>query len=358
MDSETSFSSNLQRLVNAEVDAVRNFSALEAAITAASGAAGGAAVVSRKQLKSIAEGEASRLSTGQLDALDAYFRATRSQSLVSLMAEYNRLLSVVARCPEARFMLGERPSGIRDGLSLSKWDFDSMAGFLQSMYALDRGGNLKLRFSEVRMETDDDVSSESYESRFGEEEWYRQLTSNECPIICLGSPRSCHAAEWIMAKMFGIQPFARSGTEGLPFYFGWTRDNYFRHGCSFVRDREPADGLVHPWENRSIIIPGDREYVIEPAGDAWKSYGITVVQRLPEPAVLRAVFCGLSGPETRGAVGIAGQMEVPPLAGDGVAPVAWALSETRFELKNKDDPASARRFLSSEVVRNGVWRRN
>ena len=353
MFQEATFSSNLQRLVNSEVDAVRNFSALEAAITAA----GGAAVVSRKQLKSIADGETSRLSTEQLDALDAYFRATRSQSLVALMAEYNRLLSVVARSPEARFMLGERPSGIRDGLSLSKWDFDSMAGFLQAMYALDRGGNLRLRFSEVRMETDDEVSSESYESDFGDEEWYRHLTSNECPIVCLGSPRSCHAAEWLMAKMFGIQPFARAGAEGLPFYFGWSRDHYFRHGCSFVRMREPADGLVYPWENRSIIIPGDREYVIEPAGKAWKSYGITVVQRLPEPAVVRAVFCGLSGPETRGAVGISGQMEVPPFSGDGSSPVAWALSESRFELKNPGEPTSARRFLSSEVVRSGVWHR-
>lgn len=363
MNQDTNFSSSLARIIQAEQAQLRSYSALEEAIKLA----GAPVAVSRKQLKSLAKREPARLSTEQLDALDTYLRVRRSKSLVTLLAEYDdRLLTAVARCQQARFMLGERPRGPRErhARSLSKWDFDSMAGFLQGMYSVAHTSAVKLRFSEVGMNTGSiEITADTYRGLLGELEWYGLLDSYEHPIICLGSPRSCHAAELLLGRMFGVQPFEQTPAMGLPFYFGWAKDGYFRHGCSFVRHHaagpDAGEGREKaPWEDRSIILAGGEEFRMRNNGTSWTSYGVVAAQRLPGgPSKIRAVFCGLSGPETRGAAGVAAQIELPPLPAVGSSGVAWAVVETVFNLKKPNDPASPRSFVSSRVVERGVWSR-
>jgi len=350
----TSYSATLSRLIKEEFERLRSFNALEQEI----GRMGGG-TVSRRQLKSLAEGRPARLSTSQFDALDVYCKATRSRSLLAVLSAFDdRLLPEVARTDRATIILGERPVAGRDSPSLSRWDFDSMAEFLRSFYYESRNSSTKFDFMEARLRAGRTVvTSESYEKEFELEPWFNLLKGDLNPIICFGSPRSSHAAEYMLARMFKVEPFARRTPEGLPFYFGWATDAYFQHQCSFVQSRDnlpgPAGGEDPPWANRSVIA-GEMVHEVRGGRTGWKSYGVSAVQRRGDPTRIWAVFCGLSGPETRGAARLAGQLDLPPLPEAGPSGVAWAVSETSFQLSDPGNPLSSRIFESSRIVQRGV----
>ena len=155
-------------------------------------------------------------------------------------------------------------------------------------------------------------------------------------MCCIGSPRSCPAAELMLASMFKVKPF-RKPTSSLPFHFIWSPKTLKFHTSAFALDAEDIEAENHKLakeileEKAWALKVADILYEVHRVGrKEWSVYGVVAAQRRAGGRVW-VVVAGLSGPATyASALAVASQKtgslpEIPEHGGR--SEVLWALVE-------------------------------
>jgi len=150
------------------------------------------------------------------------------------------------------------------------------------------------------------------------EEWIKLLADDGPSLVCLGSSRAIHAAEFLLAKMFAVEPFdgsSKSKAE-LPFHFSWPSnlDHVFPSAFSYTAAELAAR---HP-EIARFLKEGTAS-ALEVRGTVYadrlkqrkglESYGVCVVQRRPGGQVW-LVLAGVTGPATYAAACLANRLAI------------------------------------------------
>jgi len=290
-------------------DAEGGYKQLARAITEANpadSARGGRDVIDRRKLKKLVETPAqATLSLGEMIALDHYLRPfDEGLSRRPILASPN-LLETLAGSGDVTFLLGSK---LRDErLEISHWDVKSLAEILRGINSFSPA--MRCDIEEVRR---GDTTKQAREL-VGEAGWMRLLDDDGPSLVCLGSPRACHAAEIMLARMTGFDPFVETpllGDGRPPFHFIWramkfqsafavapdTLASIAAGAARAVRKKDMYAALVfRPATAKEPVV---HEASYERIGQS-RTFGVVAAQRRSSGRIW-IVIAGLSGAATYG----------------------------------------------------------
>jgi hypothetical protein len=218
----------------------------------------------------------------ELGGLDR-FLAQRG-GLSALMAPHS-LLHALAEKRRVKVLVGSRNVNGID--ILSRWDVRAAFEILRGLDQLSHGVHIDIE--DISFSARPDIDS------LQNQKWYRDAFDDDSPsTVCIGSPRSCHASEFLLAHMCRTQPFVpRDQVMGnLPVGFGWAGDP--------DRPAPPSAFQLSPAEQgnaRVKMIIGNQPF--EPKEDPGPNtaYSVIFAQRRPNNSVW-IVCAGHSAPAT------------------------------------------------------------
>jgi hypothetical protein len=239
------------------------------------------------------------------------------------------------------------------------WDARSMARITKDLNDVDFEGDFE--FEEVPFKARprvDDLRSH---------EWFNQLGQSETALISIGSPRANLASEYLLAQMFGREPFRAPHFEngrpaGLPFAFAWPpAASEHIESCCAISERELRI-LKEPWaravasEKASALLinaPALRTIAqavpaattswipvprVPPKSQAWDMYATIVAQRRDKGQIW-VVLCGISGPATHAAAIQLKNIEAAlPAVERGHGEVMWGVIKVKMTFKPSTSP--------------------
>ncbi len=268
------------------------------------------------------------------------------------------LLNNLAPLKRVVFLLGVRAQkDFRN--DIIAWDARSMARITKDLNDVDFEGDFE--FEEVPFKARprvDDLRSH---------EWFNQLGQGETALISIGSPRANLASEYLLAQMFGREPFRAPRFEngrpaGLPFAFAWPPvASEHIESCCAISERE-LRLLKEPWaravasEKASALLinaPAPRPAAqpapasktswisvprVPPKSQAWDMYATIVAQRR-EKGQIWVVLCGISGPATHAAAIQLKNIEAAlPAVERGHGEVMWGVIKVKMTTKPSTSP--------------------
>ncbi len=263
--------------------------------------------VDRRKLQALANGDRDVvLSLRELRALDSYLEPFGEGLAYRPLFEKPDLIQTLAdsRGP-ITFLLGSKKA--LDGGSFPHWDVLAMADIQRSLSS-----------SEVSVQVDiQDVTMypEFKLAEFpGGEPWPKLFDERGPSLVVLASNRIMPAAEVMLCKMFGGEPFRNQLLEqkrDLPFHFVWNRS--LRHVLQSRFQLEPADIAERDPKAADSVLEGkasalalsDQVFVDTVTLTGWgDAYGICVAQRREHGQVF-LLCAGVSGPATLAAARLA-----------------------------------------------------
>jgi hypothetical protein len=189
-------------------------------------------------------------------------------------------------------------------------------------------------------------------------EWFNQLGQGETALISIGSPRANLASEYLLAQMFGREPFRAPRFEngrpaGLPFAFAWPpAASEHIESCCAISERE-LRLLKEPWaravasERASALLinaPASRTISwipvprVPPKSLTWDMYATIVAQRRDKGQIW-LVLCGISGPATHAAAIQLKNIEAAlPAVERGHGEVMWGVIKVKLTTKPSTSP--------------------
>jgi hypothetical protein len=267
------------------------FLALRAAIAEANPTERG--VPDRRKLARLIDGTPEELQrinlTGrELQALDHFF--AQRGGLAELMSPAS-LLHSLAEQRRVTFLLGS--PYVQGADRLSRWDVRSVVEVLRGIDQLAPGVHVDIE--------DISVGPRPNLDELRRQKWFKDAHADDGPsIVCIGSPRACHASEILLAEMFGTTAFSPGGPiKGrLPVGFGWTSE--------LSMNTPPSAFALSPEEQgraRVKMVIDNREF--EPTEDRSENaaYGVIFAKRRKGNQVW-AVCAGHSGPGTYAAASL------------------------------------------------------
>ena len=134
-----------------------------------------------------------------------------------MLASPSWLDQLVESRREICFLLGARP-GEREN-AISRWDVRSLAELLQSIFRQHRAAAIPIGIEDVLLCDVNTMRKRASTDELDKPHWLKILdTEQDGPsVVCIGSPRSCHATECMLAKMVGIEPFRSAPPLPTPF---------------------------------------------------------------------------------------------------------------------------------------------
>lgn len=317
----------------------------------ASAAAGQPLRVDRRKLSSIVEKKDVSLNVSELQALDTYLAQTGKQGL-KIVFEKPTLIRALTDTKLVHFLIGAKPQTDKT-VSLSRWDVRSMISVIHGIHSISTA--VVIDIHDVLLKPS--VSRPSTQVK--NKEVQALLEDRRGPsILCIGSPRACHASELMLAKMFGIAPFKRvsaSSARDLPFYFVWSDDQYESLPSSFAlrtSDVLPGGPSNKGWKSVALkTTDPDKVYSVDRSTKLWRNYGVVVAQRR-QSGRLWIVAAGLSGPSTlavaRSLLSISDQLLLENRGQR--SPVVWAVVEATVKREPSARHAGENRKLTGEKI--------
>lgn len=221
----------------------------------------------------------------ELGGLDR-FLAQRG-GLSALMNPHS-LLHALAEKRRVKVLVGSR--NVHGIDILSRWDVRAAFEILRGLDQLSHGVHIDIE--EISFSAHPDIGS------LQNQKWYKEAFDDDGPsTVCVGSPRSCHASEFLLAEMCRTQPFLpRDRVMGnLPVGFGWAANP--------ARQAPPSAFQLSPEEQGSAHVKMiiDKE-PFEPKEDPGMNtaYSVIFAQRRRNKSVW-IVCAGHSAPATYGA---------------------------------------------------------
>jgi len=292
--------------------------------------------IERRKLSSLARLEPVSLTIDELEALHFYLFQRTGLGLQGLFPE--DMLEALLRRGRIALLLNTRPlpaPGRITGVSL--WDLMAIEWTLKRL--IQPSWRIDVELIDVPIyKTPKALTEYNYEQAFKEERWYQTIDGYEYPsVIAVGSPRTSHATEIMLARMFGQKPFCRSvDRDKLPFYFLWDellqQVPYSTFGIDLTGSPTPRP-LVNREDLAGLKLASEREpRWVDRSKNQWETYGIICVQRQPH-GQLWVVLAGLTAAGTLAAAREFLLMgEAPPWAGPGKhSPVRWCVVSASVE---------------------------
>jgi hypothetical protein len=183
-------------------------------------------------------------------------------------------------------------------------------------------------------------------------------------VCCIGSPRACYVAEFMLAEMFGVGAFDPRLATRVPLSFVWAGrapchyPSSFRVTADQLQDIDAAlagdilDGRL--WGALRVgdkIFPESRRLKDE----RWTSHGVVLTQGRTSGQVW-VVLAGLSGPDTFGCARVlaTAQSGAVPEASRDRQPIRWDIVESTVE-ERPGGHGDTRVVVSQRVVANGIF---
>ena len=289
------------------------------------------------------------LSLRQLMALDAFLTQHGEGLGDKPIFERPTLLRSIADCGRVMITLGAYPRDPDKRNELNLWDVRAMTRLFRAMEKLKPGTDVEFQ-----------------DLRFGKALPCRPPFLDEAgpSVICLGSPRACYAAEFMLAVMLRQEAFSKGPNPGSPLRFIWSPKASRPHPSAF---RAEAADIAKLDKGLAKEIKAGRVWAaVQIAGKLFAvprspegaelvtSHGIVLTQRQPSGRIW-AVVAGASGPATHAcAKAIEDNLtEPPPETQGGRAPARWDVVECtiRMDANRLGDP---RTVISHRVVEHGL----
>lgn len=254
--------------------------------------------IDRRKLKSLCDGEDVALRLSEIKLLDRYLTLAmgheHSLCVEPILVRSQTLLDSLKGSRSIYLMLGARHYDVLRTDTVSIHDVRASKNILLGVNEL----GIRVDILDVLQRQDDVEAIKS-------DVWHHLLQRRERSVIAIGSSFINHATEYLMAEMFGVEPFVSprvwTGSKRLPCYVVWTQPSE-RHGVSHsaflleqhqVREGygEIADTLE---EGDRAILVGDQLFISRRYGP---NYGLIVAQRQDADRV-SIVLSGTFGPAT------------------------------------------------------------
>ena len=258
--------------------------------------------IDRRKLKRISDCDNVSISLDELQALDTYL--TRQGKGLAAILEKPSIIKSLVEKGRATFLLGSRPREERRTIELSRWDLRTVGEVLRAIYRVTPAVRINVEDVFLR-NREDNLNATTYRGLFHDETWLSLLEDGDGPsLICIGSPRACHATELVLASMFSTEPFQRSDAScstRLPFYFVWSQEQYDEVPSSFALNETAlpnhADNRVIADWNTLALQFNNTLHPVYREGRTSNTYGIICAQRRRTGQVW-VVMIGLNGPGT------------------------------------------------------------
>jgi hypothetical protein len=262
--------------------------------------------VDRRKLKSVWFGRRAdvKLSLVELDNLDRYLHLQRLPGL-KMVFQPKSLSAAIARTGTVRVWLGFKQTwgtADQDGqTTASHWDVRSMNFLFGELYR-ESDANFGILTNEVPL-NENDGSSETWLAQLQQSSWCHDLHdhSQRDSLITVGSPKACHATEWVLAKMFGVPGFARNAAvDKLPFRFEYSPRLLESHPSAFACEAEELPATAPPRSRRFDIyalVFNNTRHALDFNEQCWMEYGVIATQRRAGGQIW-TVIAGMSGPTT------------------------------------------------------------
>jgi len=315
----------LTRLIKQATASALTINRLAELINQANEEAGTGCRVNRKLLGNLRDcPEKVGLTWCHLVALHTYFRRHGASLQQLPILETRGVFEVMADVSRLVFMLGARPRREEQRTDLSHWDRRSQSD-LQAQASM-QSVHPKLQDEDVLWRSPVDPAA------IGNESWHRILDADQSSVISIGSPLAALSSEVMLARMFGVKPFATprfTPGRSVPFCFVWLHklaehfNSAFGLSCRELQaDYPELAQRVHRNEATAFIL-GDEVHETPTTGNEWTMYGIIAAQRRAAGNVW-LVVSGLHGPATYGAATMVKQITAElPLTANRHSKVLW-----------------------------------
>ena len=292
------------------------------------------ALVDRRKLKRLTEGVDLSIRLKELVALDAYLRRLGEGLSEKPLFDGPGILEALGRSGEVLVFFGAYPRDDLERTDIIHWDIESLASLIRD---INRYGNaVHLEIEKVMNLRPGQRSRENLES------WKRHLLDDGPSLVSIGSPRACRASEFMLAEMFGTEPYVvpAGASKSLPFQFAWPpqgrrRRSSFTMGARELRRQAPEIVEEIGVENgrAEALKIGDQVLGVDTSKAGWNSYGIIAAQRR-RTGKIWLVLAGLSGPATLATASavqlVMNEMPKPDQPGQNSL-IIWCVVEARIE---------------------------
>jgi hypothetical protein len=341
----------VSRLIAQATESAMTINHLADLINKANAEEGTGCSVSRRMLVNIRDyPQQVGLTWNILVALHTYFKKHGASLQHLPILETRGVLEVLGDARRLVFMVGAKPRPEERRTDLSRWDTRSQSE-LQLQASLS-GVHRKPESEDVLWRSPVDPVALRAES------WYHVLEEDQASVISIGSPLAALSSEIMLARMFGVQPFATphfTTARRVPFFFAWRpglAENF--HSAFGLTWRElRAD---HPELSKRVQHNQSSAFILEekahesPAeGHVWTMYGIIAAQRRAAGNVW-LVVSGLAGPATFGTATMVKQITAElPWSSGRPAGVLWVPMKVHIRAgKAKPDDGDIREVVYAE----------
>lgn len=304
-------------------------------------------VIDRRKLKRLTTGMDLSIRLKELVALDAYLGRLGEGLSEKPLFDRPGILEALGRSGEVLVFYGTYPRESLERTDIIHWDIESLAEVIRD---INRHGNAThLEIQKVMNLPPGQRSREEFER------WKRYLRDDGPSLISIGSPRACHASEFMLAEMFGTEPYVvpAGDSKGLPFQFAWPpqgrrRRSSFSIGARELRRVAPefADEMSVEHGKVEVLKIGGEILGADTRKPHWNSYGVIAAQRR-RAGKIWLVLAGLSGPTTLAAASavrlVMSNMPEPKEPGQH-SPVLWCVVEARIK-RNPALPGDGREII-------------
>lgn len=258
---------------------------------------------------------------------------------------------------EVTFILGAREVDKTD--HVSRWDVRAMAAVvraIQTQCAKPPQINVEdvLRARPSRTGSAFDLTA--YLEKAKNQRWPTLLDRYEGALIAVGSTRSCHVIEHMLASMFECEIYNPRAARP-PFHFVWTEALHERLPSSFARPGSPPARSGGVASEILGLDVGETFYPITPQEPSWDAYGVCVAQRRRTGATW-CVIAGATGPASLATADQLSSIDVllpEPQSPDVDGAPVWFV--VKAEVQQDEDRVGDNRFIGAgQIVRHpAIW---
>jgi hypothetical protein len=296
----------------------------------------------RKLRRLVAGAENVSLTVEELKALDAFFTPLGEGLADKPIFAKPAPLRSIAEKGRVTIAIGAYPCKPEERNELNRWDVRAMAVVLQAIEKSRPGtpvGVEDMRFTDGLPRPPPFLDEEGPS------------------VCCIGSPRSCYAAEFMLARMLGVTEFSEASVDHVPFRFIWSPKATRPYPSAFRAEAEQicaldnqlaadikADRAWGALEIRDMLYPVRRQ---NKKGRIWTAHGIVLSQTRPGGQAWM-VIAGMSGPATFACAAIvaADRAGAVPTLQTGQGSIRWDVVECTVQGDGDQQDVTSQRVVN------------
>ena len=246
----------------------------------------------RKIKRLVADDEDVSLTVTELKALEAFLAPLGEGLADKPIFTKPAALRSIAEKGRVTIAIGAYPCVPDERSELNRWDVRAMALLFQGI-------------EKSRRRTPVSVEDMRFTSKLPKPPPF--LDDEGPSVCCIGSPRSCYAAEFMLARMLGVKEFREASAHHVPVRFVWSPKASRPHTSAFRAEADQISALDkqlaadikadRAWgalEIRNKLYPVRRQ---NKKDRIWTAHGIVLSQTRPRGQAWM-VIAGMTGPAT------------------------------------------------------------